>query len=164
MKELDFNSNGYLSPYHPIDSNTDSLEHYFVANFPNSRTRKKLFQNYQQYTSRFSQEIYPYFEQWIDGSFVSLKENPNDIDIVTFLDYKIFNLRAYKLDDFLSFSLESEGIDAYIVPIYPENHPFYSKGRQLKTQWLDRFSSTKADIFDNIHPKGFLSINFSGEQ
>lgn len=85
--QLDFDEFGNLTPYKIIETDLITLEAYFVTAFPKSKTRKRLFENYLSYIYRFQDEVFPIFEQWIDGSFVTQKENPKDIDIVTFLDY-----------------------------------------------------------------------------
>ena len=74
----------------------------------------------------FSRRITPQFEQWINGSFVTTKENPNDIDFVTFIDSTIFKQNEAKLEEFWSFALEDEGLDAYIVKIYPTDSPLFA--------------------------------------
>jgi len=75
---LNFDEFGNLTPYQAIDT----LEAYFVTAFPKSTTRKRLFENYLRYIYRFQDEVFPFFEQYINGSFVTKKENPKDIDLV----------------------------------------------------------------------------------
>ena len=111
--QLNFDEHGNLFPYESIEIDLATLETYFVTAFPKSRTRKRLFENYLRYIYRFQDEVFPFFEQYINGSFVTKKENPKDIDIVTFLDYQVYEKRGDAvLDKFWTFSLEDEGIDA----------------------------------------------------
>ena len=51
--------------------------------------RRRLFDEYLNYIIFLKQFELGNFFQWIDGSFVSTKSKPNDIDIVTFIDFKI---------------------------------------------------------------------------
>ena len=157
---INFDENGYLLPYEGIEISMETLERIFVNEIPGSKTRKRLFNNYLDYTIQFQQKVFPYFEQWVNGSFVTHKPNPRDIDIVTFLDFEVFKLRESHLDQFLSFTLEGKGIDAYIVPVYPVGHSLHGLGERLKAQWLNRFSFAKADNEDRILPKGFVKIKF----
>jgi len=155
--KIRFDGNGYLQPTESIELDIRLFEKYFVQDFPNSTQRKILFKNYLEYIHRFEKEVFPHFEQWIDGSFVSQKENPNDIDVVTFLDYKIFELRGNEIiSQFLSFSLEEKFLDAYIVTQYPDNHPNFKLFENQKREWSKRFSSDRTG--ENL--KGFIKIIF----
>lgn len=156
--QLNFDENGHLFPYESIEVNLDTLEAYFVTAFPNSQTRKQLFENYLHYIYRFQDEVFPFFEQYINGSFVTKKENPKDIDIVTFLDFEVYLKRekSKTLDKFWSFSLEGEGIDAYLVEDFPENHPEFSVTKLSRTKWENLYNSDR----QQIHKKGFLKITF----
>ena len=154
--QLDFDEYGNLKPYHIIEVDLATFETYFVTAFPNSTTRKRLFENYLRYLYRFQDEVFPIFEQWINGSFVTQKENPKDIDLVTFLDYEVYEKRGNKvLDKFWTFSLEDEGIDSYLVKEYQEHHIFYQKMLDDKTEWRKLYGSSR-----NKRKKGFLKIHF----
>lgn len=155
--QLDFDEFGNLTPYEVIETDLATLEAYFVTAFPKSETRKRLFENYLRYIYRFQDEVFPIFEQWINGSFVTQKENPKDIDIVTFLDYEVYEKRGDAiLDKFWSFSLEDEGIDSYIVRDFPENHSKFEKTVRSKKEWTNLYSGTRG----KFEYKGFLKIIF----
>lgn len=156
--QLNFDKFGNLTPYQAIEVDLDTLESYFVTAFPNSKTRKRLFENYLRYIYRFQDEIFPIFEQYINGSFVTKKENPKDIDIVTFLDFEVYAKRekSKSLDKFWSFSLEDEGIDAYLVRDYPKNHPLNYKTETKRMYWQTLYSKNR----NRNNAKGFLKINF----
>ncbi len=155
--QLNFDEYGNLTPYEVIEVDLTTFEAYFVTAFPNSKTRKRLFENYLQYIYRFQDEVFPFFEQWINGSFVTQKENPKDIDLVTFLDYEVYEKRGDKvLDKFWTFSLEDEGIDSYLVRDYPESHIKFAKTIHFKKEWRDLYGSTRG----KTRNKGFLKIMF----
>ena len=154
---LNFDEFGNLTPYQAIEVDVDTLEAYFVTAFPKSTTRKRLFENYLRYIYRFQDEVFPFFEQYINGSFVTKKENPKDIDIVTFLDYEVYQKRGDKvLDKFWSFSLEDDGIDAYLVMDYPKNHPLHKETLDAKVIWTNLYSR----IYKPEPSQGFLKITF----
>jgi hypothetical protein len=52
--------------------------------------RIMLWENYQEYTKQLTQIVGTDFYQWINGSFTTKKEYPQDIDLVNFLDYVTF--------------------------------------------------------------------------
>jgi hypothetical protein len=112
-KQLKFTEHGYLTLIDGIETDLSGFKQTFVDYFPLSEKRQFLFHNYLEYLRLFSRKITPHFEQWINGSFVTKKENPNDIDFVTFIDARIFERNEAKLEEFWSFSLEDEGLDAY---------------------------------------------------
>lgn len=115
MKQIRFDQYGYIIADKPVEVTLDEIEFYFSTN----RHRHRLFNNYVDYINRFQAEIFPYFEQWINGSFVTQKSDPNDIDFVTFLDFKVFERRSTALlEKFMSFNLERQGLDAYIAIDY----------------------------------------------
>lgn len=156
-----FDQHGHLTPYEIIETNLEILETVFVNDFPNSTTRKALFENYIRFIYQFQDEVFPFFEQWINGSFVTMKENPKDIDIVTFLDYQVYEKRGEAtLDKFWTFSLEDQGIDSYIVKEYPKGHEKHKDFLELKNQWVNTYNHSNPKKEKKILPKGFLKINF----
>ncbi len=161
-RKLNFTSEGYLTPIDGIESDLTTFRQNFVEDFSNSKTRHNLFDNYLEYLRLFSRNITPKFEQWINGSFVTQKENPNDIDFVTFIDANIFDKFEQELESFWSFSLEDEGLDAYIVKIYPSHSPlFFTHTEHFKAIWHKRFCRTKADAQLDISKKGFIKLKFN---
>ncbi len=160
---LTFDEHGYLTPQEGIETDIDTLKAYFVDAFPNSERRQWLFDNYLRYTYRFEDDVFPRFEQWINGSFVTQKENPKDIDIVTFVDYWVYEKRGDKvMDKFWTFSLEKERIDAYIVYVYPKEHELHQKYQSELNRWKERYSNTKS-VNGISYPKGFLKILFQND-
>lgn len=66
---------------HDIDES--DLQNHFLSKFPGSITRARLFAGLTQFISLLRQLGIP-IELWMDGSFTTNKENPNDIDLVLF--------------------------------------------------------------------------------
>ena len=165
LNTLSFDKRGYLRPYSPITVDLDTFKANFVTAFPSSSTRKQLFNNYLRYLYRFQDEVFPIFEQWINSSFVTQKENPEDIDLVTFLDYEVYEKRGDQiLDKFWSFSLENEKLDAYIVKVFPENHQDFFKFKKVEQYWLDIYTHTHPKKTNPICSKGFLHLKFSPQE
>ena len=160
MQNLIFDEHGYLVPSEKITIDLATLEQVFVKDFPNSETRKDLFDNYLRYIDTFAKEITPNFTQWINGSFVTKKEDPKDIDFVTFIEaqYYLKNDEDETLDSF--FAWNKYGLDAYIVGEYPRNAQKYiDHTLHFKTQWNNLFSRTRA-VNERVYAKGFLEIHF----
>jgi hypothetical protein len=160
---LQFDENGHLFPYEVQDITLDEMREVFVGAFPESETRKRLFDNYLDWVFDFQRDVFPYFTQWIDGSFVTQKLNPKDIDFVTFLDWQVYEIKEKwkELDRFWSFSNEDKGLDAYFLAEFPEKHKNYGEFHSLREGWLLRYGYTRRDEQQRAHPKGFIQINFS---
>jgi hypothetical protein len=72
------------------------------------------------------------------------------------IDATIFQQNEQKLEKFWSFSLESKGLDAYLVEVYHENeNQFENITQKYRTLWENRFGRGKSGL-----QKGFLEINF----
>lgn len=158
---LQFDENGHLTPYAPIETTLDEFQQVFVDAFPRSTTRKRLFDNYLDWVFDFQRDIFGYFTQWIDGSFVTRKENPNDIDFVTFLDVGIFFKREKTLERFWSFNNEDKGLDAYIMAEFPQNSSDYEEYQKQLNTWARRFNNTQKGQTEYLIQKGFIQIHFS---
>src|ERR1039457_471336 len=97
---MQFNSRGLLIPDLNIPSNLDDFEKEFV-NIIQSDERKSIFENYVRYSERLKDLCNgANFLQWIDGSFVTKKPNPGDLDMVTFIDFNIIETIKGNIDQF----------------------------------------------------------------
>ena len=65
----------------PFMNTNEHLRHLLVDRFANSKNRDVLFR-YLHILLRKAESVRIFVEAWIDGSFVSNKEEPNDIDVV----------------------------------------------------------------------------------
>lgn len=65
------------------DLTEDELDNHFQSGFQNSTTRPPLIAGLKSFMNALRTSGVE-FELWIDGSFTTQKENPNDIDLVAF--------------------------------------------------------------------------------
>jgi hypothetical protein len=65
------------------DVSVAELDKQFLNSFSNSSTRAELIAGLRRYVDCLA-KFGIRFEIWIDGSFVTHKENPNDVDLVAF--------------------------------------------------------------------------------
>ncbi len=63
-----FTKSGLLTPAIGIETSLEAMEAFFVHGFPKSENRPPIFENFQQYLSRLQSEVFPWFEQWVDGA------------------------------------------------------------------------------------------------
>ena len=78
---MDFDLIGHLAPYTVIPSTFEAFEGLLVHTFPTHSTRFSLLDGYKRYLERLKTVLNVNFYQWVDGSFVTEKMNPNHIDI-----------------------------------------------------------------------------------
>jgi hypothetical protein len=158
MNNLFFNSEGFLIPNNAIEIDLDTFEKNFTFN----ESRKKIFGNYLVYLDNLSKLIKLPFIQWVNGSFVTLKPMPKDLDIVTLLDFELIKNFELDLKPLRGLELlKNQSIDAYFLPVYPNGHPDEYKTKIDKIEWFDLFSHTRPSKYTGKRTeKGFLELKF----
>jgi hypothetical protein len=144
---LIFDQQGYLKPYEPIETDLETFEKTFAI----SSVRKAIFEQYLAYLSDLQEIIPNEFYQWIDGSFVTKKPLPFDLDVVTFVPFDIY---IEKLERLKKVSKRYMQIDAYIMADYPKTHRRYLESSIDKIYWQDVYGK---DRFGR--KKGFILLN-----
>ena len=105
---------------------------------------------------------YSNFRQWVNGSFVTKKFNPRDIDIVTFIPFEVYGKLKKEIEAKFTMK-EAEkhyGVDAYTIRVYPADHKYYSATESDMAYWRQQFSKTKFNRAKKHYPKGFIELNF----
>jgi hypothetical protein len=147
---LHFDEHGFLNPTEPILSDWETVQKTFVYN----PRRERLFEAYINFLIEVKREIPKPFFQWVNGSFVTKKLYPNDIDLVTFLDFEVYESKEAVLND-LRYQFRP-AVDAYFAAVYPENHDLFVRFKTDTIQWRHDFSSDKK----KKQHKGFIQLNF----
>jgi len=160
--KLKFDEKGHLTPYKGIELSLKDFEHFFINQFDKKSTRRNIFKNYKNYVDDFQREITPDFNQWIDGSFVTKKANPNDIDFITLIDHEIYRQKRSVIDAKfrLKNAKEYYSVDAYTVEIYHEEHRKNGISKIDLVYWDNWFSKTKMNWAKKTFPKGYIILNF----
>lgn len=152
---LAFDKHGHLTPNHCIEIETSVFGQFFVEAFSNSQTRTNLFENWYIYNQNLKRILQvSSLTQWINGSFVTSKQNPKDIDFVTFIPFLLFEQYEKELEDFWSFALEDKGLDAYLVKQYMPETLFFDDYLSIKALWTKRF----IDGRNHAMQKGFIEL------
>jgi len=161
--EFNFDIRGYLKPYEKIETSYKEFRDNFVLPFDQNSTRHQLFNHYEKYTQDFSERVTSNFSQWINGSFVSSKRNPGDIDIVSLIDYRVAEEKSLIIrSEFIGEAVSKKyGIDAYLLIIYPENHKLHSWTSTDLLYWNDWFGTSKMQKQQKRYPKGYLEISYN---
>ncbi len=155
-----FDENGFLKPGGIVNTELATVERVFVDDFPLSDTHRRLFNNFLRYLGDFQSRVSREFVLWMNGSFVTRKNNPNDLDFVVFLNHQVYDAQETFLDKFWTFSLEPQGLDAYIVKTFPENHLMHYQTISDMTRWNELYSTAKSARNPDKYTKGFAAIDF----
>ena len=158
---MEFDLIGHLSPYTVIPSTFETFEEMLVQSFPTNSTRHVILEGYKQYLTCLKNVLNCPFYQWVDGSFVTDKLNPNDIDIVTFVNHDVFSRKERELMGLIA--PESKliyKVDAAFVQFFPPNHKLHYATQWDINFWKKFYGNTRPDAFKNQMPKGFIQLNF----
>lgn len=152
-----FNAHGYLDAgLHKMDIGT--VEDEFVVPFPHSTTRKTIIDGYKKHSIDLLALISKYVN-FIDGSFVTNKNDPGDIDLVCFIDGDMLDALPLPTQAQVRALLSgpvtkaSHSCDAYFCPTYPETHVKFGSYRSMRKYWMGEFGYDRSDV-----PKGIVVI------
>ena len=88
--DFNFDIRGYLKPEGKNNCSFSEIQSNLVDPFELESTRYNLFENLIQYNHELQKVLGgKSFTQWINGSFVSTQENPDDIDLVNLIDFQL---------------------------------------------------------------------------
>lgn len=159
---LHFNYLGFLEPNKQIICELSTFEQYFVNEFE-SKTRKQIFGNFKTFYDEIKRITNAnYLVQWINGSFVTKKNNPKDIDFVTFIEESVFLKHQAEINDFLNQNnWYALGIDAYFVIVRTEGTKYFFRYESDKMYWFHQFTKVKSvSKRDKTRKKGFVELNY----
>ncbi|MEN0003351.1 MAG: hypothetical protein AAF798_04385 [Bacteroidota bacterium] len=163
--DIEFDRRGNVFPYAIIEIDLEQFEKSFVANFNSDSTRSSLFVNYQNYLDALKPFLTHDFFQWVDGSFVTKKDSPKDIDLISVVHYEDYEVNKVLLEKEFSSSAARKnfGVDAYIVSNYPANHPKHTFTKSDLLYWNDLFGRTRLNRAKKQFKKGIIQIDFKSE-
>ena len=141
----------------------------FMERFVNvTEHRTKLFRKYQQFT-KLCNDAKGIENHYLDGSYVTDKENPNDIDLLI-----LFNKDVYETDEtyeiYFEMSHEQEkmkdlyGVHTFFVEKPQDDDPVEIKVNlqheidKIKGWWSRFYLDEEKTILDE-KPKGFILFN-----
>jgi hypothetical protein len=141
----------------------DDVKTSLVDPFPTSPTRTGIFEWWVSHREALCL-VSPVVEQWLDGSFVSTKLDPADIDVVTVLDGPDFDalpLFQQRLTQSLVNGPHTRDFwhcDSYAILRYPAGHPGHADYLARHDYWDDTWGHLGPLDPRGRLPKGFLVI------
>ncbi len=160
--EFSFDIRGYLKPYGKNKIDHKKFHAEFVDPFEEDSTRHELYNGFVKYNNNLKRLLNHHkYTQWIDGSFISTKINPKDIDVVSLIDNNLIEKYEKELVEFITKKGKTNyGIDGYILRIYPKDHPKYVRTKTDLIYWENWFSTSRKNRRKQRFPKGFVELEF----
>lgn len=130
----------------------------FEEIFVNSPRREEIMHHYRKHLQEIQNSPH-YLNHWINGSFVTLKENPMDIDTLTEFDGVTVDKsnELEKIDAMIqnAYSKSNKRCHSLAVYKYPESYSEeYEKYLEIKNRTLILFAIHK----ETRKPKGFIKL------
>ena len=153
---INFDENGNITPPEIIESSWEDFVDAFANSLENRRRRKRLLANYVLYLDTLKRHFENPFYQWVNGSFVTQKLLPMDIDMVTFLPYDLIVKKAIFVEQIRKSSKQLYKIDGFFCPTANWNHRFFESTVRESERWKTLFGTSREGL-----PKGIIKLNFT---
>jgi len=158
---LHFDERGHLLPYQIVELTLPEFEAFFVENLNDQKHRRELFERYLVFVGDLKRTFQVPLFQWVDGSFITRKELPGDMDVVTFLPYDTMAKKAVEVHHFIKSAKQTYFVDAVFCPVCKWNHRFYQDSKEKEAYWFNLYTRSRLDVFGKRHPKGLVKIDFA---
>ena len=147
--EIEFDKNGYLTGYaEPVSVDRFIVNHHFSRSSVNQR---ELWKRAEEFLDILSSYSLPVMEIWIDGSFISQKAVPNNIDMVVFIRADFLEGNRSSSD---SLDNAYKNLDVKWIPVRDKPDEFSLAIDALeRMKWFILFSSDRNGL-----PKGFINL------
>ncbi len=169
-----FNGDGYL-PEGVYPCGEEGLFFHFVESYPGSNTRQSIFRGF----ARWRIEVQPLIKairQWVDGSFVTDRIDPHNIDVVSFCDTDYYNSLSKEIQDEIDRLLDGQrstisdySTHSALILSAPPGHPEYWQSevfRRHQRKWLAKTyieDPATGHRIETNHQKGFLEMTLGEE-
>lgn len=154
---MNFDANGNLEAgIHNITM--DELLDVFVNSFPSSTTRPDIFSGYCSHDNHLK-KLNITVEKFVDGSYVTKKNDPRDIDFLCIADALEVDTLSDDKKRLLETLIDNDGCkkeymcDVYFLPSLQESHPRYQEYRCIRKYWMGEFGFDRQE-----RAKGFVRM------
>ena len=108
---------------------------------PKSTVRSNLYYAFEDLLQRFLIAGIP-CEFWLDGSFLTSKPDPSDVDVVIRIDHDVASSLTSEQRLLVDSANEAEfikGIDSYVSVALPRDHPDAGTDADDRETWAEQF-------------------------
>jgi hypothetical protein len=138
----------------------DSLELVCVDLFPLSVSRRPIMDGFREFVKTLTDSGYA-GELWVDGSFLTEKIDPKDIDVVLRCDGERYNSWAPGYRKMVDWVIANQKAalkcDSHALLEYPEGAPLHDEGKWWYSYWHVKWGFSREE-----DPKGIVVISFGG--
>ena len=134
-----------------------------LDDFPNSKSRPAIMAGLEHLLGSLT-SVEVEAELWVNGSFLTLKTDPGDVDVVLRVadEFLVSATTAQKaaisrIVDEHDMLKASYFCDAYVFREYPAGHPQYAAGQLLRKHWEEMWGRDR-----RRSPKGFAVLTLAG--
>jgi hypothetical protein len=136
----------------------DDVEQVCVDLFPLSNTRRPIMDGLSQFAKRVLDAKVP-GEMWANGSFLTEKIDPKDVDIIVRVDGDaVYNNGTPDQRDVIDWIIANQKAtlkcDSYVLMEYPVGHPLHTEGQWWYSYWHKQWGFSRDD-----DPKGIIVIS-----
>jgi len=131
----------------------EDLRRFCVDLFPHSKTRHNIMSGLESVCVRVNSAGIQ-ADIWVNGSFLTKKENPNDSDIVVKIDATIADngtVIQKEILEWIKSDLKQEFLcDSYLMPIFPVDDPNHVLNDYHIAYWLKQFGFSRGNNYKGI--------------
>lgn len=137
--------------FHPLT--IEQLEEVCVSRFNGSETRREILDGLKGVISKLN-EVGIKSEVWINGSFTTLKENPEDVDIAVKIDHTYLEHgtpEQVKTLQWIEGNLKrSHKCDSYLVHLFPREDPRAVLNDYNLAMWIRQFGFSRRNEYKGL--------------
>lgn len=126
----------------------------FVRGRRDESCRERLFLGLEELVQQFLRARIP-CEFWVDGSFLTDKEQPDDIDVSIFVDLDVREGMSAEQEDLIEKANEMGyigGVDSFVFVVYPRGHELFRSELDEGHDWGRQYGLENSEFW----LKGFV--------
>ena len=155
-----FTKEGHISPAEGIETSWLDFEEQFVSHASFSEVRVKLYHHLKVLVKELPNFIGPYFEIWINGSFVNKYARPRDLDAVIWIPLHYWDTSKMAREKWVEkYGQLKERLDLYFQAFIEIGHENREEFLIHQKYWRYMFTKSKKNRrTKRSFPKGFIII------
>jgi len=144
--------------FHP--KTVTELRQMCVDGFPLSTTRAGIMAGFESVVDRLVKS-WVVGDLWVDGSFLTEKIDPKDVDVVLRIGAGLYNTGLPEQRDAVNWIIANQKAtlkrDTYALMEYPPDDPLYTEGEWWRAYWHVKWGFSRDE-----DPKGIAVISLPG--